>query len=124
MTRRRKTDCRLSWPALTLVTLLSPAAAGAHVEGSPAGGFLSGTARTRFLSGIWHPASGLDHVLAMVAVGLWGVQLGAPAVWVLPVAFPMVMAFGGTLGLKGLGLPGVELGIAVGGIYFLLRVWA
>ena len=115
MTRRRKTDCRLSWPALTLVTLLSPAAAGAHVEGSPAGGFLSG---------IWHPASGLDHVLAMVAVGLWGVQLGAPAVWVLPVAFPMVMAFGGTLGLKGLGLPGVELGIAVGGIYFLLRVWA
>lgn len=105
--RRRKTDCRLPWLALTLVTLLSPAAASAHVEGSPAGGFLSG---------IWHPVSGLDHVLAMVAVGLWGAQLGAPAVWVLPVAFPMVMAFGGTLGLMGLGLPGVELGIAASAI--------
>ena len=41
-----------------------------------------------------HPISGLDHVLAMVAVGLWGAQLGAPAIWVLPVAFPLVMAIG------------------------------
>ena len=45
-----------------------------------------------FLTGFRHPISGLDHVLAMVAVGLWGAQLGAPAIWVLPVAFPMVMA--------------------------------
>ena len=43
------------------------------------------------LAGLSHPVSGLDHVLAMVAVGLWGAQLGAPYVWVLPVAFPMVM---------------------------------
>ena len=93
--------------AATLVTLLSPAAASAHVEGSAAEGFLSG---------IWHPVSGLDHVLTMVAVGLWGAQLGAPAVCVLPVAIPMVMAFGGTLGLMGLGLPGVELSIAVSAI--------
>ncbi len=92
---------------MTLGTLLSPAAASAHVEGSAAGDFLSG---------IWHPVSGLDHVLAIVAVGLWGAQLGAPAVWVLPVASPMVMAFGGTLGLMGLGLPGVELSIAVSAI--------
>ncbi len=48
----------------------------------------------------------------MVAVGLWGAQLGAPAIWVLPVAFPLVMAFGGMLGLMGVPLPGIEIGIA------------
>jgi urease accessory protein len=68
------------------------------------------------VNGLEHPVSGLDHVLAMVAVGLWGAQLGLPAVWVLPVAFPMVMAFGGFLGLIGVTLPGVEMGIAVSGI--------
>ena len=69
-----------------------------------------------FLTGFRHPISGLDHVLAMVAVGLWGAQLGAPAVWVLPVAFPMVMAFGGMLGLMGIPLPGTEYGIALSAI--------
>jgi len=65
------------------------------------------------LAGLRHPISGLDHVLAMLAVGLWGAQLGKPAVWLLPVAFPMTMALGGTLGLIGVPLPGVEIGIAV-----------
>jgi urease accessory protein len=69
-----------------------------------------------FLTGFRHPISGLDHVLAMVAVGLWGAQLGAPAVWVLPVAFPMVMAVGGMLGLMGIPLPGTEYGIALSAI--------
>jgi urease accessory protein len=69
-----------------------------------------------FLTGFRHPISGLDHVLAMVAVGLWGAQLGSPAVWVLPVAFPMVMAFGGVLGLMGVPLPGTEYGIALSAI--------
>lgn len=69
-----------------------------------------------FLTGFRHPISGLDHVLAMVAVGLWGAQLGAPAIWVLPVAFPMVMAFGGMLGLMGVPLPGTEYGIALSAI--------
>ena len=50
---------------------------------------------TGFLTGFLHPISGLDHVLAMVAVGLWGAQLGAPAIWVLPVAFPLVTPIGG-----------------------------
>lgn len=68
------------------------------------------------LAGLRHPVSGLDHVLAMVAVGLWGAQLGAPAVWLLPVAFPLVMALGGTLGLTGVALPGVELGIALSAV--------
>jgi urease accessory protein len=69
-----------------------------------------------FLTGFRHPISGLDHVLAMIAVGLWGAQLGSPAIWLLPVAFPMVMAFGGMLGLMGVPLPGVEYGIAASAI--------
>lgn len=75
----------------------------AHVEPGQAAGLLAGLA---------HPVSGLDHVLAMVAVGLWGSQLGAPAIWLLPVTFPLVMAFGGMLGLIGVGLPGTEIGRA------------
>jgi urease accessory protein len=93
-------------PVLT-TGLLWPLAALAHVEGGAAGGFLSGLA---------HPVSGLDHVLAMVAVGLWGAQLGPPAIWLLPVTFPIMMAVGGLLGLLGIGLPAVELGIAVSAV--------
>jgi urease accessory protein len=52
----------------------------------------------------------------MIAVGLWGAQLGAPAIWVLPVAFPMVMAMGGMLGLLGMPLPGMEIAIAASAI--------
>jgi hydrogenase/urease accessory protein HupE len=63
-----------------------------------------------------HPVSGLDHVVAMLAVGLWGAQIGAPAIWLLPVTFPVVMAFGGMLGLMGVGLPGIEIGIAVSAV--------
>lgn len=85
---------------------LTPSAI-AHVQSGEAAGFLTG-----FL----HPISGLDHVLAMVAVGLWGAQLGIPAIWVLPVTFPMVMALGGFLGLLGVPLPSVEIGIAASAI--------
>ena len=52
----------------------------------------------------------------MIAVGLWGAQLGPPAIWLLPVTFPMVMAFGGTLGLVGVKMPGIEIGIALSAI--------
>ncbi len=69
-----------------------------------------------FITGFVHPISGPDHVLAMVAVGLWGAQLGAPAIWALPVAFPMVMAFGGMLGLIGMHIVGTEYGIAASAI--------
>lgn len=69
-----------------------------------------------FVTGFLHPISGLDHVLAMVAVGLWGAQLGAPAIWLLPVAFPMVMAIGGMLGLMGMHIPWTEYGIAASAI--------
>jgi urease accessory protein len=66
-----------------------------------------------FLSGILHPLTGIDHLLAMLAVGMWGAQLGMPALWVLPVAFPMVMALGGALGIVGLPLPGAEPAIVL-----------
>ena len=52
----------------------------------------------------------------MIAVGLWGAQLRAPAIWLLPVAFPMVMALGGLAALLGMPLPGVEIGIALSAI--------
>jgi urease accessory protein len=89
--------------AMALVLLWTPFA-HAHVEHGQAAGFVIGFA---------HPWSGLDHVLAMLAVGIWGAQLGAPAMWLLPVVFPMVMAQGAFLGLIGLPLPGVEGGIAL-----------
>lgn len=75
-----------------------------------------------FLTGFLHPLSGPDHVLAMIAVGLWGAQLGAPAMWLLPVAFPMLMAVGGFVGLIGVPLPHVELGIAVSALLLGLMV--
>ena len=90
---------------LALATLGAPA--WAHSADGVAGGFVSG-----FL----HPIAGWDHVIAMVAVGLWGAFLGAPAIWLLPVVFPLVMAFGGALGVVGLPLPGVEIGIAASAI--------
>ncbi|MEM6673321.1 MAG: HupE/UreJ family protein [Planctomycetota bacterium] len=91
---------------LALVPLL-------HEQAGTAGGLLAG---------LEHPVSGLDHVVAMVAVGLWGAQLGRPAVWILPVAFPLVMAIGGFLGLVGVPLPGVEIGIALSAIVLGLLV--
>jgi len=75
-----------------------------------------------FLSGFLHPVTGPDHLVAMVAVGLWGAQLGAPAIWILPITFPLVMALGGVLGVSGFDLPfaegvvgfsGVALGLVV-----------
>lgn len=77
-----------------------------------------------FLSGFMHPLLGLDHVLAMVAVGIWGAQLGRPAIWVLPVTFPLVMAFGGVLGVLGVPAPGVEVGIALSALVLgILVAW-
>src|SRR5262252_10884491 len=69
-----------------------------------------------FWGGFTHPIFGPDHVIAMVAVGLWGAFLGPPAIWLLPVVFPLVMAFGGALGVAGMPLPGVETGIAISAI--------
>lgn len=94
--------------ALALCWLLAPALATAHIgQGDVGGGFVAG---------VLHPVLGLDHVIAMVAVGMWGAQLGAPAIWLLPVTFPLVMAFGGVLGAMGVPVPGIEVGIALSAV--------
>jgi urease accessory protein len=100
---KTKSKTRVVWPVV-LMALAAPSSAWAHIRAEEVGGFVSG---------FHHPISGWDHVLAMVAVGLWGAQLGAPAIWLLPVTFPMVMALGGMMGLLGIPLPGVEFGIAL-----------
>ena len=87
----------------SVALLAFPSPLAAHEGGAAAG----------LLSGLLHPVSGLDHVLAMLAVGIWGAQMGPPAIWVLPVTFPMVMAFGGMLSLLGVPVPGVEIGIGL-----------
>jgi urease accessory protein len=87
-----------------LIWLLTPTFALAHTG---VGG-LNG-----FLSGVEHPIFGPDHLVAMLAVGLWGAQLGNPALWVLPVTFPLVMAVGGFVGVAGIELPMVETVIAL-----------
>jgi len=92
---------------------LSAPNAWAHAEGGAAAGFLSGFV---------HPLSGWDHVVAMIAVGLWGAQLGRPALWILPITFPVVMALGGLLALLGLPLPSVEIGIAASAIVLGIAV--
>lgn len=65
-----------------------------------------------FSHGFTHPLGGLDHLLAMVTVGLWAAQRGGRAIWLVPVSFMGMMVFGGFLGLSGVGLPLVELAIA------------
>ncbi|MEK7949136.1 HupE/UreJ family protein [Luteolibacter soli] len=98
---------RATWTWAATSLLLSCTIASAHSGGGEAGGLKSG-----FL----HPITGLDHVAAMVAVGLWGAFLGSRATWLLPVIFPMVMAVGGALGVAGVPIPGVETGIALSAI--------
>jgi urease accessory protein len=97
---------------LALPTLLLAAPALAH-SGERGGGFIAGLA---------HPLFGPDHVVAMVAVGLWGAFLGSPAIWMLPIVFPLVMAGGGVLGIIGVPLPAVETGIACSAIVLGLMV--
>lgn len=96
---------RLAAPALVLI-LAAGSPALAHT-----GGVLGG-----FANGFVHPLLGLDHVVAMVAVGLWGAFLGVPAIWVLPIVFPLIMAVGGALGILGLPLPAAEIGIAASAV--------
>jgi urease accessory protein len=113
-TGRRSDEHSMLCAVATIVSILLPSAAAAHVgQGDVGGGFLAG---------VLHPISGLDHVVAMVAVGIWGAQLGAPAIWVLPVTFPLVMASGGVLGALGVPIPGVEIGIALSAIALGLMV--
>jgi len=84
---------------------LLPSTASAHVMDGPLGGFGSG---------FGHPLAGPDHFLAMLAVGLWGAQIGGRTVWTLPATFPMIMCVGGVLGMLGILPTGiVQVGIAL-----------
>lgn len=82
--------------------LLSPALAFAHPGHDHAG----------IMSGIAHPIFGLDHLLAMLAVGLWAAQQSGKARWAMPLAFVATMLFGGLLGFAGIEVPRMETGIA------------
>ena len=66
-----------------------------------------------FVSGFRHPFSGIDHLLAMISVGLWGAFLGRPLIYALPVVFPAMMVVGAIMGMFVVPLPPVEIGIAV-----------
>lgn len=96
------TNRSLALSAGTTAFLLS-APAWAHTFGAGGAGFAAG---------FGHPLGGLDHLLAMVAVGLWAVQVGGRAIYAVPATFMAMMVAGGFLGLEGVALPGVELGIA------------
>ena len=92
-------------PVCLLATLASiiPSVALAHTGAHTSG----------FAHGFAHPISGLDHVLAMVMVGLFAYQLGGRALWIVPLAFVSAMSVGGALGLAGIGVPFIEIGIAL-----------
>lgn len=81
---------------------------------APAFAHLTNDAHTHsaFATGFGHPLFGLDHLLAMVAVGIWAAQRGGRMTWALPLTFVAVMTIGGLLGMGGVGIPLVEPGIA------------
>jgi urease accessory protein len=97
---------RFSMPKvlLALFVTLTPSLALAHVGV----GETSGVAY-----GFMHPVSGFDHILAMVAVGLFAAHLGGRALWLVPLSFVAMMAFGGVLGMAGIGLAYVEVAIGL-----------
>ncbi|NKN39831.1 HupE/UreJ family protein [Agrobacterium sp. a22-2] len=100
-----KTRAAVRATAVAALLTLIAAPAEAHILGGPMGGFGSG---------FEHPLLGFDHFLAMLAVGLWGAQMGGRAVWSLPATFPMIMCIGGIIGMTEMfPIPYMELGIAL-----------
>lgn len=91
-------------PVIFVLSVLAAAPAGAHLVNAIGGGWSEGFA---------HPFSGVDHLVAMVAVGIWATQLERRALWLLPLVFPVLMAMGAGLSFAGAPLPGVDDGIAV-----------
>jgi urease accessory protein len=89
---------------LALAAAALPAVAYAHTGVGQTSGFMHGFS---------HPVSGLDHILAMVMVGVFAFQLGGRAVWLVPMTFVLVMAVGGAFGVAGVNVPFVEVGIAL-----------
>ncbi|MER9064867.1 HupE/UreJ family protein [Mesorhizobium sp. M0698] len=83
---------------------LTAGAAEAHVGVGDTSGFAQG---------FWHPISGLDHIIAMVMVGLYAAQLGGRAIWLVPASFVCLIALGGALDVAGIPVPLAELGIGL-----------
>ena len=106
----RKTVATNVGAAIAAILLAGPAQA--HT-----GGVIGG-----LQSGFLHPILGLDHVVAMIAVGLWGGILGRPAIWLLPVIFPLAMAVSAAAAIAQVPLPGAETGIALSGVALGLAV--
>lgn len=90
--------------SLAAVACLLPTMAFAHAGHGDGGGLVQGFA---------HPIAGLDHILVMVTVGIFAWQIGGRALWLVPASFVGIMAVGGALGVAGVGVPFVELGIAL-----------
>jgi urease accessory protein len=90
--------------AVALASIFAAAPAWAHFGGAIGGGWREGFAR---------PFSGLDHGVAMIAIGLWATQLPRPALWLLAPVFPLFMALGVSMVPAGWILPGAEDGTAI-----------
>lgn len=106
---------KTAWKAgvVALAAALLPTAALAHTG-------VGGT--SGFAHGFWHPIGGLDHILAMVAVGAFAARLGGRALWIVPTAFVAMMAVGGFIGMEGIQLPFVETGVALSVVVLGLAV--
>ncbi|MCL8487135.1 MULTISPECIES: HupE/UreJ family protein [Bradyrhizobium] len=98
---------------VVLLSVLTASPGFAHEQTGVGGGLAAG---------LLHPLTGLDHLVAMVAVGIWGAQLGGAAIWVLPIVFPLVMALGAVVGILKIGLPVPELVIALSALVLGLAV--
>lgn len=99
--------------AIAVTAILAPAAAYAHVGAG---------STSSFSSGFLHPIGGLDHLLAMVAVGMFAASLGGRALAAVPATFVALMAIGGTLGIEKVAIPYVEAGIALSVVVFGLII--
>lgn len=100
--------------------------AGAMALAGAAEAHTGAGATTGAMHGFFHPLGGLDHLLAMVSVGLFAFLLGGRALWLVPLSFVAMMAAGGVAGMEGVGIPFVETGIAlsvivIGGLVALGR---
>lgn len=101
------------WVAVSALLALIPLTASAHTGMGPGFGLTAG---------FTHPFSGLDHMLAMIAVGIWAIQMGGRSAWMVPLAFVSVMVLGGVVAFAGFHLPFVEQGIAASVIFLGLLI--
>ena len=104
---------RVTVTTLVVLLVFGPAVALAHPGHDGA---------TGLVHGFFHPITGIDHILAMVAVGLLAAQYGGRALWLIPATFLAAMAIAGTLGMAGIQVPIAEAGIGLSVVVFGLAV--